>query len=319
MGFALALVAIEYAGDSSKLSNNGDSMLDNVPSWFIWVVNPGAVTLLSFTLSLGLQAFSDACREASKPVGTLTWGIVGETMSAQGSAGMTRAKERLQLEPFFFAVLILWLVDGVVSWWCLIFWFWVPVAVDFPLSSDEEDGYVGLKMTENIVAFIFSNLAFASGLALMVIRVFMPKNGWVFLFPETHEPVPDKSVGTEISVATKDSRVPSLLVGWGIGYWVTSLLYLLGGSWLEGGWQNAPTEVTVVAYVVLPCFFLVAVFLVADMNFLGTTFGAFIKPSVDVFRNRRTVWYWILATVIRDVLLMWMIVWFVLMHYLTIF
>lgn len=103
------------------------------------------------------------------------------------------------------------------------------------------------------------------------------------------------------------SRVPSLMVGWGIGYWMTSLLYVLGASWDRHMWGNAPFIVTLVGYVVVPSLLLVGIFMLADPNILGSRFGIYIKRCVDILRSKRSVVYWSLATVLRDVVMLWVI------------
>ena len=47
--------------------------------------------------------------------------------------------------------------------------------------------------------------------------------------------------------------------------------------------------------------------MVADTNFLGTRFGALVKPAVDRLRNRRRVEYWVMASVLRDILVLWVV------------
>ena len=115
----------------------------------------------------------------------------------------------------------------------------------------------------------------------------------------------DRVAGRQSCGRCADARVPSLLVGWGVGYWVTSLLYMLGGAWHGGGWTNAPTVVVVVGYVVLPCFFVVGILMMTDTNLLGERLGAFVKPTVDTLKDNRRLWYWIMATVLRGVFRLW--------------
>lgn len=66
-----------------------------------------------------------------------------------------------------------------------------------------------------------------------------------------------------------DSRVPSLLVGWGIGYWVTSLLFVLAVSWHGNGWTNASVVVILLGYVVLPVLLVSSAFMIAELNVLA--------------------------------------------------
>ena len=80
---------------------------------------------------------------------------------------------------------------------------------------------------------------------------------------------------------------------------------MLGSSLHGGGWTNAPVVLTVIGYVVVPCFLLALILVTADTNFLGSNFGAFAKPAIDIVKNKLRVEYWIMATVLRDFLVFW--------------
>lgn len=67
-----------------------------------------------------------------------------------------------------------------------------------------------------------------------------------------------------------NSRLPSLLIGWGLGYWVTSVLFLLHAAWLRTQWNDAPTPLTYLGHVLTPIFTLADMFVIADTNILGT-------------------------------------------------
>ena len=83
-----------------------------------------------------------------------------------------------------------------------------------------------------------------------------------------------------------------------------SQLYLLACSWHGSArrWNNTPTAVTVIGYIIIPCFVLGCVFFCCRHTRLGTRFERFIKPTTDRMRNRRRAEYWIMASVIRDFL-----------------
>ena len=161
-------------------------------------------------------------------------------------------------------------------------------------------------MTDNKLALICSSAILAIGVAAKALGVIRPR----------HEPVlngrgpryyPGGCACRTTSGSCGDSRVPSLLVGWGIGYYFISLLTLLACSWHGSTcrWNNTPTAVTVIGYIIIPCFSLGGVFMVADTNFLGTRFERFVKPATDRMRNRSRAEYWVMASVIRDGLVLW--------------
>lgn len=129
-------------------------------------------------------------------------------------------------------------------------------------------------MTDNVVAFVFSNTALVTGVIMMVLRVFVRVRRTASVIPDTLYTFDQTNTSSESAGTIVSSRLPSLLVGWGTGYWVMSLLYVLGGSWTRGGWHNAPISVIMVACLVLPSFYVVTLFMVADTNFLGTIFGS---------------------------------------------
>ena len=52
---------------------------------------------------------------------------------------------------------------------------------------------------------------------------------------------------------------------------------------------------------------LLCVFMVADTDVLGKRFEHFVKPATDRMRNRRRTEYWIMASVFRDVLVLWIV------------
>lgn len=281
-----------------------DILEGEVPSWFVCIVNPGAVTLFSFFLSNALRAFSEACSRACKNASVLTFTILKKMCTLGVRKAATTMRELVGREPCFHALLGLWAVEGIVSWWVLVREYGFALAISYVSTTGE-----GLEKTEHEVAFIFANVALAVGLALKAIGFCLPKHEQLTAIPEPLRP-PGGSRGRGSCGSIRDSRVSSLLVGWGFGYWITSVLYLLGGSWDEGGWDGAPFVVTIVGYVVIPLVFLASIFMMADANFLGDAFGAAIKPVLDVLRNRRGVWYWVLVTVLRDVLLLWCYFWF---------
>ena len=305
MSFALALVAIVYIGNSSPLLETNNDILEQWPTWFIWAFNPMAVTLASVALCSAVQAicefWSEGCVGAHEP----TVGVQDTRAFVRFYTTIKAAKERLKEEPCFYATLALWLAQVVPNWFFFTGHEGFPLAFG-PYPTAGGDGEWRLAMTDNKLALIYSSAILAIGVAAKALGVIRPR----------HEPVLDSrgpryySGGCgikEIWSSYKDSRVPSLLVGWGIGYWFISLLNLLVCSWYGSGcrWNNTPSAVTVVGYLLIPCFLLGCVFMVADTNLLGTRFERFVKPATDRMRNRSRAEYWVMTSVFRDALVLW--------------
>lgn len=173
-----------------------------------------------------------------------------------------------------------------------------PVAVDIQQTSTSAGGRGDLVITDDRALFICMNAVLATGLAAKVFT-FLLRTCFRSIRPAQGEGLADRFGGFA------DSRVPSILVGWCIGYWVSSLLAVFAGSWRGGEWNNAPVIVTVTAYVVVPCFYVAGIFMVADSNFLGPVVAAFVKPAVDTLKSSGRVEHWIMVTVFRDTLISW--------------
>lgn len=227
-------------------------------------------------------------------------------MGVKRSIGtIKRAKQRVQEEPWLYSTLAVWLVQGIVSWWFLIHEYGLPIVLTIyknVVDSPSDD----LEISKDYFSLVFSNAVLVAGLALKALGVFLPRFDGVSAIQEPRRLSDEVRARKGRGSGATDPRVSSLLVGWGTGYWVTSLLLLLGISWHRGGWSRPPDPVRIVGYVIVPCFFLAGVFMVADPNFLGTRFGKFIKPAVEIMKNKRRVAYWTMVTVFRDALLAWL-------------
>lgn len=306
ISFALALVAIYYMGDASPLLEGNNGILKTFPTWFLWVVNPTAVTLCSVVLSLAMQAVCNLLSEAREHVDEPSFGAIVSSVYDIIVAARNRAKERFRREPCFHVALAIWLGQAVAMWSTTVQRDnELPVAVYFnPSTSGSE--HATLVITDNKLVLLYSNSLLVIGLAAKVFTVFLPRNERLGIAP-----APLDSLGggepRDRRGAYEHSSVPSLLVGSGIGYWITTLLYVLGCSWHGGGcrWNDPPIVVTVISYAVVPSFFVASFFIVADVNVFGSSFGKLIKPVVDIMRDRRTIVFWIIASVFRDVVDVW--------------
>ena len=307
MGFALALIAIFYIADGSKLLEGSNGILVTFPTWFVCGINPTAVTLSSAVLSSRLQKICEWCSESRISVDEPTErGIFSRAVLAP-LACFKRYIDVFKEEPFFYVTLGMWVAQSVSSWIYLKVLGRFPVAVTFSAVKSVSEQH-RVHLTDNVVVLIYSNAVLVTGLALKAFRVLGPKQESAIPFSERSVSAGIYLPKAECGGSFAESRVPSLLVGWGIGYWVTSLLYVLGCSWHGGGcgW-TPPFAVTLIAYVIIPCMGLAGVFMVADENVFGRRFRALVKPAVDTLQNRRGVEFWVMASVLRDIVVLWIV------------
>ena len=279
--------------------------------------------LCCFCVTAALQALSKACSEACKNVDNVTAGFMVATV-LEGLVGIAKkTKEFIAAEPCFVVVIFLWLVHGFVGVF-VSSGFFVPLSfaeIPTSTSTDTYTYYTGIEYSTSVIiededslevtkttwALVISNAALAIGL-LMKVLSFEPRHA-APVVGSAQEHTSDSNVRQTCFGCSANSRVPSLMVGWGIGYWATSLLYVLAVSWHKGGWDGAPVVVEALGYVTILCFSVVGIFMI-DTDVLGATVGMHIKPVVDALQNRRGVWYWIIATVLRDIVLLWLLCWY---------
>ena len=303
ISFALAIVALFSMGDSSPLMERNNSILRTWPTCVVWILNPTAVTVSSFLLSSTLrvvcQFCSGACAGADEPSGR----AVIRKVFVNSLAAMKRAKECVQGETCFYITLATWLGQAVVNRWVFTRDVALRGSISFELDLARMYGSV---LQSNKWVLLYTNVILAIGLVVKASNVFESRHALGTHIPETlsssSEDEPRRRWSSWI-----DPRVSSLLVGWGIGYWVTSLLSLCLQRGGGCGWSKAASAVGVFAYIVIPCFLVASILMVADTNFLGTRFGALVKPAVDRLRNRRRVEYWFMASVLRDTLVLWVV------------
>lgn len=333
--FSLALVGVVHVGDTSAVENRDSAWrfylgLEVIPSYFLFVMNPTATTFLSLCASRLLQAVCDSrTASADEARGVWFWKSLRNWVGAAAKA--------LRLERGLYAVLFVWLVPGV-----LIGRFF---SSDFPLavrvsSSSSGSSYVytssgtyedissgsyefiprNIKTSIHVSTYSFNffaaNLVLITGLVLMAVRLArdraLARVGFDGLPPGTPGPRRSRRVvaedhGDGSTSRHQRTRVPSLLVGWGLGYWLMSLLYVLGTSWPEGGWARAPLVVKIAAYILLPLSCLLGVFIVADSNFYGSGVERVLKPVADALADDGGVFHWMMLTVLRDVMSYWVI------------
>ncbi|MEP2262558.1 MAG: hypothetical protein ABJI00_14160 [Paracoccaceae bacterium] len=302
ISFALALVAVYYFGDASPLLEGNNGILKTFPTWFFWVVNPVAVTLFSVVLSFTIQALCELFSDEYEKVDEPKLSVVVSSAYMVIVAVTKRAKERLRREPCFHLALIVWLAYALAMWTTTVERDnELPVVVYFDPATPGRK-HTRLKLTDNRLALFYSNCLLVIGLAVKVLAAWIPRRQRV-----GSTTGPRSSLKGGEPMEGRGSHAHSLLVGSGIGYWVASLLYVLGCSWHGGGcgWNDAPIAVTVISYVVVPVLCVSSIFIVADRNIFGTRLGTFIKPFVDTIQDRRTIAFWITMTVLRDMVDVW--------------
>ena len=317
ISFALALIGLVFLGDPLAAADGAGDVLGKIPRWFVCAVNPGAVTLLSFSLSDAVLAFSealsDACTEANKDETVKTWSMVSVMCVAGVYKAFNNTKDLLRRDICFCVTLCLWIAHGVVSWGILLRESWGLLVLDCgdENGNADDDDSVGLgDVNEPVLyaALIISNVALVAGVSMKALATFLSN-----LRRPADIPMPvsqTQAVGfpsQQTCGFLDESCIPSMLVGWGIGFWATTLL--LGGTLYEVWWSGAPVVTEVISYLVIPCFFIAVVFAMADENFLGKRFIPYIGSTTRILQEKRGVWYWIVATAIRDILLIWVLMW----------
>lgn len=305
VSFSLAIAGIVFVGDASAVNADTDyrSILATYPTYVVFVVNPAAMTFVSFSTSGLLRAVCDT-HTNGRPCKTLRNGV--------GAAA-----NAVRLEPGFYAVLCVWLVVSLAAWLS------IGVLGDFPqavavmsfssssnrASIDSSDLH-GPEITANIIELVTANLALAAGLMMMAVRWARDRAGSPMTVAGPRHPTSrhfTEGHGDDSTRRQQPTRVPALLVGWGLGYWLVSLLYLVGSSWPQGAWSGAHVVVTIVGYILLPLTFLLGVFVVADSNVYGTGVERVLKPVADALANNTRVLHWTMVTVLRDVTILWIV------------
>lgn len=303
---ALGLVGVVYVGHWTAWNNDAESesVLGRLPAWFIFAVNPAAMTFIALCVSRLLQAACDARRSGDR---------VGKILCK----GVSSVATAVRLEPCFYVVLGVWLIVSTLAWWVgyksKAFPQVVNVSSYTSTSSLESDPFNrhGPEITPNITELVAANLALAAGLVMMAVRsarerarlrrsISGRRQSPSRPHAQDHDDGPARP--------RQPSRVPALLVGWGLGYWLASMLFILGCSWPNGQWAGAPLAATIVGYILLPLTFFLGVFLVADSNVYGKSAERVLKPIADALGDKTRVLHWAMVVVMRDVTILWMIV-----------
>ena len=214
-------MAILYVGDTSPLLEGNSDVLQIWPTGFIWVLNPGAVTLSSVVISTTLQTVCDFLSEVCASVDEPTVWFVFRRALVVVFAAIKRTKERLWKEPCFFATLALWLAQAVPGWVFLVGNGGFPVAFNFvpatdggvntPITAGDIDEHI--EITDNKLVMLYSNVILAAGVAGKARGVIQRRHG--FLATTTEQRNSSGEGGRrDAKDCSADSRVFSLLVGW---------------------------------------------------------------------------------------------------------
>lgn len=218
-----------------------------------------------------------------------------------------RVYDSFRVQPFYYVAQGIWLAQNVPNWIYLQGRHGFPFAVDsYPdYTPGSQDPRFAITEKKVVLVSMISVLAVGVALKALVTLTMKRSLGTTFPGPRRSSETSEQGKGWRICV---ESRVPSVLVGWGIGYWVTTFLAMLVCAWhkSECEWQNPPITVKIISYVIFPFFLSAGLLMVIDSHLLGTRFAAFVKPAVDILTNRGRVEYWVMATIYRDFVLLWM-------------
>ena len=256
ISFALALVAVIYVGDASPLLQENNGVLEQWPIWFIWCLNPTAVTASSLLLSSATTAVCECFSESLPSQEEQTLRATVEIFFRGVVSITNKAKERLRERPFFNFARGLWLAQAVPSYMYYRGEYGDPVAINISPGDGATDRTCKLTITENILVLVVLTAILAAGLAMKAFAMLIRRHQRVPAHPGSRH----SSAGAE-RVRSFDGcsycDVSSLLIGWGLGYWVTSLLYLLITSWHGGDREwNVPIVVSVIGYIGVACLLL---------------------------------------------------------------
>lgn len=131
-------------------------------------------------------------------------------------ARIKAAKERLMGEPCFYAILSLWIAQLVRNWrkfylshdWSGLFTF-VP-------TNPSSEGNT-LVVTDDKLPLVLAGALLVAGVASKALCVFLKRHEGSSACPGTRYSSDCNGPGA-VWGSLADSRVPSLLVGWGLGY-----------------------------------------------------------------------------------------------------
>lgn len=270
------------------------------------MVNPAAATVVSVLVSSTLQMFCDGWSEACESVDEPTLRLTAKRVFIRIIAIVKRTHECYRGQPCYCVIQGCWLAQTVFNWvYMQGKGRWPHAFVFAPVDARGSEEH-SLELTDEWLVLLSLNSVLGFGLALKAWVTFMARHDRVTVILEPRRS--SEIIGSERRWRRcADSRVPSLLVGWGIGYWATSLLAVCVCSWhgSECGWYSAPIFVRAISYVIVSCVLIAGLFMVADPNVLGTRFGAFMKPAVLILTNRGRVEYWVMASVYRDFVVLW--------------
>lgn len=327
--------AVVTATNTTANTDDQETVFDLVPAWFVCAVNPGAVTLLSFYLSIAVlmfaRALSKAAETARQKKAGKTWREFDKMCRKGVKDGLDSANKVIRKSPYLCAVLCVWLAHGVVSWSLLLGGSWGSTIrgcrrESAPVDSDSEqdhsdsddiddniddDDKTDIDDDDKTVFYVALTMSIVALIVGVSMRGFPSRMGNYRQPTTVSEPMHLDQMGNLPSrrtcVCLEDSYIPSLLIGWGVGYLASTLL--LGGSLYTIWWDGAPLALTLIGYLVLPFCFVAVVFMMADDDFLGPRWEPLIKRTSGTLEDKRGVCYWILATAVRDILLIWVIMW----------
>lgn len=291
ISFCLGLAGVVYVGKSptAVFPPESDIFADDLGlSWLFFWVNPAVATLFACVCVYFLQ-WCLQCIHPVRPVHCLH-PVRPETDSERGSVRRGAGSYVLRLTWFFLGPLnlldIILLEDTIFDTdFCSNYRIPLPSAATVGVPDLAPPR---LELSCNYLAPMVSHTALFVGLAM---RLMAKRN----------------NSGNVSGASPTSPLVSSLLVGWGLGYWAGSLMWVLiiffPGSFLS----SRPLVATIFSTVFAPLIYLVAVLMIADANFLGGRVGSFIEPAAAALKKSDGVLHWTVMTVLRDTVWVWFV------------
>lgn len=260
ISIALAVVGFVNDGDDSALdrvdfssseSDQGYSVLESLPSWHVFALNPSCCTFNDFVICWSLQLLLDTSDSGGEEGPNIPWGRGVFQRGLRGAAKTARE------EPGLYAVIFVWLVVGAAGWTVRGS---MPFAVEITRSDTTSEarstssstiGRVGLGLTSNRGSKRRACFRACDVWSPMDKDAAVAEGNRIAATLKDRRYTSGNKVETNATAATTtaiyfviapEAQIDiGFLRPWWDGDWGIGLLlcFTLGGSWPDGGWDSA--------------------------------------------------------------------------------